>query len=154
MATRCRGKPVRRGRCSARRGLELLCRVRSRLRLWVLGLAGAEFDRLKLAKACQRAEHEYAGAKCGIMDQFTACFGREGHAVFLDCRSLQFDLLPLPRDARIVICNSLVKHELANSEYNQRRVQCETAVQSLRARLPGISALRDVLLEELDQCIA
>ncbi len=117
-----------------------------------LGLAGAELDRPKIAKACQEAEHEYVGTKCGIMDQFTACFGREGHALFLDCRSLQLDLFPLPRDAKLVICNSLVKHELANSEYNQRRAQCETAVRLLRKCLPGISALRDVSLEELEQC--
>lgn len=114
-----------------------------------LGLADNEFDRLKIANACQMAEHVYAGMKCGIMDQFVACFARAGHALLLDCRSLESRLLPLQQDAKIVVCNSLVKHELASSEYNQRRKQCEAGVQALRAHLPGISALRDVSLEDL-----
>ncbi len=117
-----------------------------------LGLAGADFDRGEIAKACQRAEHQYAGTKCGIMDQFVGCFGRDGHALRLDCRSLQFDFFPLPQDARLVICDSRVKHELAGGEYNQRRAQCETGVQVLREHLPGISALRDVSMTELERC--
>jgi galactokinase len=116
-----------------------------------LGLAGDEFDRLKIAKACQMAEHVYAGMKCGIMDQFAACFARAGHALLLDCRSLESQLLPLQQDAKIVICNSLQTHHLASSEYNQRRKQCEAGVQALQAHLPGISALRDVSIEDLER---
>ena len=116
-----------------------------------LGLAGAVVDRLKIARACQKAEHEYAGMKCGIMDQFVACFARKNHALLLDCRSLRHELLPLEQDARLVICNSLVRHELASSEYNQRRMQCEAGVNALRAHLHNISALRDVSLEELER---
>jgi len=116
-----------------------------------LSLAGAELDRRKIAKACQMAEHEYVGTQCGIMDQAVACFGREGHALLLDCRSVQHELLPLPPDVKLVICNSQVRRELASGEYNQRRAQCEAGVLSLRAHLPGISALRDVPLEELER---
>jgi len=116
-----------------------------------LALANVQLDRREIARACQTAEHEYAGMKCGIMDQFIACFARRDHALLLDCRSLQYELLPLDRDVRLVICNSLVKHELANSEYNQRRMQCEAGVHALRAHLHDISALRDVSLEQLER---
>jgi len=104
----------------------------------------------ELAQLCQRAEHEYAGTRCGIMDQFIATFGSAGHALMLDCRSLEYKLLPLPKDVRLVICNSMVKHELAGGEYNRRRADCETGVRILRQHLPGVRALRDVSLPDLE----
>jgi galactokinase len=84
------------------------------------------------------------------MDQFIACFGKSGHALLLDCRSLNFRLLRVPDQARLVICNTMVKHELASSAYNLRRGECEEAVRLLAAKVPGVRALRDVSKRELE----
>jgi galactokinase len=108
-------------------------------------------DRKLIALACQRAENEYSGARCGIMDQFIACFGRAGNALLLDCRSLKYELLAMPQEYRIAICNTGVKHEIASGEYNKRRAECEEAVAYLKPRLPRIDALRDVTLSELQE---
>jgi len=108
-------------------------------------------DRKKLALLCQRAENEFVGMRCGIMDQFISCNGRRDHALMLDCRSLEFKLLPLAPSARMVICNTMVKHQHASGEYNQRRAACEEAVRILGQHLPGIHTLRDVSPEQLEQ---
>jgi len=105
---------------------------------------------LELAQLCQRAEHEYAGTRCGIMDQFIAVFGECDHALMLDCRSLDSKSLPLPPSVKLVICNSMVKHELATGEYNRRRADCETGVRILGQYLPRVGALRDVTLPDLE----
>ena len=110
----------------------------------LVAVAGAALDRRTIASICQRAEHNYAGTKCGIMDQFISCFGESGRALLLDCRSLNYESLPLPERTRIVICNSMVRHELASGEYNLRRADCETGVKLLQRFLPAIRALRDV----------
>src|SRR5579864_2511048 len=86
--------------------------------LALLANSGAELGRLELARLCQRAENEFVGARCGIMDQFTACFGQAKHALPLDCRSLEYRPLPLPAGVELVICDSGVRHELAGGEYN------------------------------------
>jgi galactokinase len=104
----------------------------------------------ELALLCQRAENEFVGARCGIMDQFVSCHGRAGSAMLLDCRSLDFQLLPLPPKVRLVICNTMVKHELGSSEYNIRRNECEEGVRQLTKALPGIRSLRDVSLADLE----
>lgn len=109
-----------------------------------------KLERAELARICQRAENEYVGARVGIMDQFASLFGCAGHALMLDCRSLEFELLPLPENVRLIICNTMVKHELASSEYNERRAQCEEGVRILREFLPQVRALRDVTVSELD----
>jgi galactokinase len=114
-------------------------------------LAAIEVDRLDLAKVCRSAEHEYVGTRCGIMDQFAVSFGVTNHALMLDCRSLEYKLLPLPPDLRLVICNSMVRHELASSEYNLRCSDCETGVKLLQPHLPGINALRDVEICDLER---
>src|SRR5713101_4095496 len=106
---------------------------------------------MQLALLCQRAENEFVGARCGIMDQFTSCYGRAGHALLLDCRSLEFRLVALPPKVQLVICNTMVRHELAISEYNARRAQCEEGVRKLGQVLPGIRALRDVTLAQLEE---
>jgi len=106
---------------------------------------------LDLVKACQRAEHEYVGTRCGIMDQFIAVFARTGYALMLDCRSLEYTPLPIPEDVRLVICNSMVKHDLAAGEYNRRRADCEAGVKALRQYLPNIRALRDVSMTDLEK---
>ena len=116
----------------------------------LLDLAGAAIDLTELALACQQAEHEFVGTRCGIMDQFIACHGRAGHALMLDTRSLQPSFLPLPDGVRVLICNSMIKHAHASGEYNLRRADCEAGVRALAGALPGIRALRDVSLADLD----
>ena len=105
---------------------------------------------LQVARLCQRAENTYTGARCGIMDQFVSCFGRQDHALMLDCRSLEATYLQLPPTVRLVICNTMVRHELAGGEYNERRASCERVVENLRNSLPDIRALRDLTLEDLE----
>lgn len=115
----------------------------------LLALSNAEIDRVKLALAGQRAEHEFTGARTGIMDQFIAARGQTGHALLIDCRSLE--ATPVPLDSSqivIVICDTGVKHNLASSEYNRRRADCEQGVELLREFLPDIRALRDVSATE------
>src|SRR5262249_43828435 len=92
----------------------------------LLSVSGSDFDLTQLARACQQAEHEFAGVRCGLMDQTIACHGRAQHALMLDTRSLEYELLPLPDDVSIVVSNTMVKHDLAASEYNTRRAECET----------------------------
>jgi len=107
-------------------------------------------DLTTVAKMCQKAEHLYAEMRCGIMDQFISCHGRAGHALMLDCRSLDFQLLPVPRDVRLMVCNTMVRHEHASSGYNTRRHECEVGFHTLAGVLPGIRALRDVTLDDLE----
>jgi galactokinase len=108
-------------------------------------------DRVQLAQLCQKAENEFVGARVGIMDQFVSLHGQEDHALMLDCRALSFDSLLIPDSVKLVISNTMVKHELASSEYNRRRSECEEAVRRLAEVLPGIRALRDVSLEQLER---
>jgi galactokinase len=117
----------------------------------LLAISGVSLERRVIAEVCQRAEHEYAGTKCGIMDQFISCLGQAQHALMLDCRSLEYEALPLPAGMRIVICNSMVKHALAGGEYNLRRADCEAGVQLLQRHLPAVRALRDVTLPQLQE---
>jgi galactokinase len=113
-------------------------------------ISEAQVPPLDLVKLCQKAEHEYVGTRCGIMDQFIAVFGAAGHALMLDCRSLDYQLLPISHDLRLVVCNSMVRHELASGEYNRRRADCEEGVKLLQPHLPGIRALRDVSVSDLE----
>ena len=108
-------------------------------------------DRVELAGLCQRAENDFVGMRCGIMDQFISCFGRAGRALMLDCRSLEYQLLPLPENVRLVICNTMVKHELGSSEYNTRRQECETGVRHFAKVLSSVTALRDVTMNDLER---
>ena len=88
---------------------------------------------------------------CGIMDQFISCHGRAGHALMLDCRSLDFQLLPVPSQVRPMVCNTMVRHEHASGGYNTRRRECEEGLRALQQVLPDIRALRDVTIDELEQ---
>ena len=117
----------------------------------LLDIAHHSIDRATLARLCQRAENEFVGARCGIMDQFISCHGRAGHAMLLDCRSLEFRLVALPATMRLVICNTMVKHDLAASAYNARRAECEEGARKLAELLPGIRALRDVTIAQLEK---
>lgn len=119
--------------------------------LMFTSLAELTIDRRQLALLTQRAENQFVGVNCGIMDQFISLMGKQAHALFLDCRSLDFDLVPLPMDTmRVVVCNTKVKRELTGSEYNERRAECERGVEILQQWLPGIKALRDVSLSEFE----
>lgn len=108
-------------------------------------------DLKNLAEACRKAENEFVGAHVGIMDQFVSCHGRASHALLLDCRSLEYNLVKLPPGIQLVICNSMVKHEIGSSQYNVRRAECEQGVRALREVLPEIRALRDVTLAQLEE---
>jgi len=108
-------------------------------------------DRVTLAKLCQQAENEFVGTRCGLMDQFISCFGQAGHALMLDCRGLDYKLLPLPDNVKLVVCNTMVKHELASSEYNARRADCELGVELLSQKLPHVESLRDVTNGDLQR---
>src|SRR5262245_13222996 len=116
----------------------------------LLDLANREILLDDLARACQRAEHEYVGTRCGIMDQTIACYGREDHALMLDTRNLEQRYLPLPPTVRVLVCNTMVRHQLASGEYNARRADCEEGVRVMARRYQGIRALRDVTLVQLD----
>jgi galactokinase len=112
-------------------------------------LTGFEMAPVDMALLCQRAENEFVGMNCGIMDQFIALLGREDHALLIDCRSLQYRAVPIPAEGyRFVICDTRVPRELVDSEYNTRRRQCEEAVRRLKPALPEITALRAGLLPE------
>ncbi|HTM35461.1 MAG TPA: galactokinase [Terriglobales bacterium] len=118
--------------------------------LALLSLSGKTLPLKEIAKLCQRSENEFVGARVGIMDQFVSCHGKAGHAVLLDCRSLDYDLVPIPEQVQFVICNTMVKHELSGGEYNVRRSQCEEGVRILSESNPKIRALRDVTVRELE----
>ena len=105
---------------------------------------------VEIAKLCQRAENEFVGARVGIMDQFAACLASSGHAILLDCRSLEHTRLPLPAGITMVICNTMVKHGHSGGEYNERRAQCEEGVRVIKQYLPAIHALRDVSQTQLE----
>jgi galactokinase len=119
--------------------------------LALTSLSGVAVPRLDLAKLCQTAEHKYVGTRCGIMDQFVASFGVAGHALMLDCRSLEYQLLAMPDEVRVIVCNSMVRHELASGEYNLRRADCEAGVKVLQSFLPEVRSLRDVGVADLEK---
>ena len=120
--------------------------------LALLANAGISISRTEIARLCQRAENEFVGARSGIMDQYASALARGGQAMFLDCRSLDTIYLPFPEQFRLVVCNTMVKHQLASGEYNQRREECEHAVSLLKTQLAGVTALRDVTLHDLEAC--
>jgi galactokinase len=116
----------------------------------LLAASGQTLPLVEIAKLCQRAENEFVGARVGIMDQFASCFGNAHHAILLDCRSLDYKLLPLPDGVTMVICNTMVRHGHSGGEYNERRAQCEEGVRILKQFYPTIKALRDVTPAQLE----
>jgi len=131
-------------------GLSSSAAVEVSVALALLQQSGNAENRAELAQLCQKAENEFVGARVGIMDQFISCFGRASHALLLDCRSLEHEFVKLPADVQLVICNTMVRHELSSSKYNERRAECEEGVRILRSALPEVRALRDVTLSELE----
>ena len=109
-----------------------------------------KIDKFELAKVGQATEHNYCGVNCGIMDQFASVFGKEGSLMRLDCRSLEYQYFPFrPEGYRLVLVDSVVKHELASSAYNKRRQSCENVVAALKKKYPNVEFLRDATLEML-----
>lgn len=110
-----------------------------------------KLNHLELIKAAQLAEHQYVGTQCGIMDQFAAMMGKANHAILLDCKTLEFDYIPMQLDGyQWLIINSKIHHELATSAYNQRRYECQEGVEIFRKYEENINSLRDVTPAILD----
>ncbi|MBR2477205.1 MAG: galactokinase [Clostridia bacterium] len=108
-------------------------------------------DMIEMAKLSQMAEHNYIGVKCGIMDQFSSAMGKEGHAIFLDCKDLSYKYVKLNLDGKkIVIANTNKKHSLGNSAYNQRRMECEKGLEILKTAMPEKTCLGEISLAEFD----
>ncbi|MFN2533477.1 MAG: galactokinase [Pyrinomonadaceae bacterium] len=149
---RLRGANLRiRGEVPIGSGLSSSAAIEVSTALALLANASLEIDRMELVKLCRRAENEFVGAHVGIMDQFISCFGEAKKALLLDCRSLEYKLFPMSEAARLVVCNTMVKHALAGGEYNQRRAECELGVKHFAKLLPNIRALRDVNPEQLNK---
>jgi galactokinase len=119
--------------------------------LALLSLTGIPMPLPEVATLCREAENTYVGAHVGIMDQYISCMGKAGHAMLLDCRSLEFRLVPIPPGLQLVVCNTMVKHDVATSGYNVRRAQCEEGVGYFAKWYPNIRALRDVSTEMLHE---
>ncbi len=116
-----------------------------------LELVGEKMASADMALLCQKAENEFVGARCGIMDQFVSVHGRRDCALLLDCRTLEYSHQPLPEHVRLVICNTMVRHSVAAGEYNRRRQECEAGAHFFAKRRPSVKALRDVSIEEFQK---
>jgi len=115
-------------------------------------LFGLEWDPMALAKLCQKAENEFVGVRCGILDQFSSLFGQPDCGLFLDCRTLEHSVLPLGDSGlSLLICDTQEKHNLISSKYNERRQECETAAGRLAEQYPSVRSLRDVSLSMLEE---
>lgn len=111
-----------------------------------------KLDKSELILMAQKAEHEFAGVKCGIMDQFASVFGKEGCVIKLDCRNLDYEYFPFTNnEIEIVLCDTRVKHSLASSEYNIRRSECEKGVEIIQSKFPEVKSLRDANPNILDE---
>ena len=111
-----------------------------------------KLDMIEMALISQRAEHNFIGVKCGIMDQFASAMGKADHAVFLNCATLEYEHIPIKlSDSCIVITNTNVKHSLGSSKYNERRAECEEGLNALKNVLPDITQLADVTIEQFEE---
>lgn len=117
-------------------------------------LLQTNIDRITMVGMAQKAEHEYAGVMCGIMDQFASMMGKKDHVIKLDCRSLEYAYVPFKLDGiKIVLLNTNVKHSLASSEYNTRRNECTQAVEWIKAHHPEVTSLRHATIAMLDELV-
>ena len=111
-------------------------------------------SKLDIAKVGQQTEHEAVGVRCGIMDQFASVFGQDNSLIKLDCRSLDYEYIPIEMDGyEILLLNTNVKHSLASSAYNKRREACESAVALIKEKYAEVESLRDVTVEQLDELV-
>ena len=136
------------GRVPMNAGLSSSAALEVASALALLRLTRGTLGSVELARLCQRAENEFVGARCGIMDQFSSVSGRAGHAILLDCRSLSSSYVPLLDSIEIVICDTMVKHSVAAGEYNRRRAECEECVKYFKSRHLEIASLRDLSDDE------
>jgi len=113
--------------------------------------SGWQLNPMTMAQICQTAENAYVGVNCGLMDQFASLHGVAGSALLFDCRTLEWEPVPLPQGTSLVIADSGVRRSLGNSAYNERRASCEQATRTMAERLPNVHALRDVSIEAFDQ---
>jgi galactokinase len=116
-------------------------------------LGSRTMEKLEIAKLCQRAEAQFVGMPCGIMDQYASVFGKKHAAIEIDCRDLSSETVSLPENIQVIVANSMVKHELGTSAYRQRVAECKDAVAAIEKHKPSVKSLRDVSqkdLEELD----
>ena len=117
-------------------------------------LLNTHFDRITLVLMAQKAEHEFAGVMCGIMDQFASMMGKKDHVIKLDCKSLEYEYVPFRLEhIKVLLLNTGVKHSLASSEYNTRRKECELAVEWVREKVKGVNSLRNVTEEMLNKYV-
>lgn len=114
-------------------------------------LAGFEPDLVELARLAQRVENEIVGVQSGLMDQLAVAGGRSGHALHIDCRSLETTLVPFPEDLRLLILDSAVPRSLTDTDYNRRREECETALELIQTMEPTVSSLRDLTIDQLER---
>ena len=118
--------------------------------LYSLGLT-----RMQMAMMTQQSEHAFAGVKCGIMDMFASLHGKINHVMLLDCANLQHTYYPLDlKECEIVLFDTQIKHALASSEYNTRRLECEQGVAILQKKYPTIQTLRDATMQQVEECLA
>lgn len=114
---------------------------------------GLGLTKLQLVQLSQTAEHTYVGTQCGIMDQFASVMSKTGHVIMLDCRSLEYDYIPIDLfPYRIILLNTKVSHNLASSEYNTRKEECEQGVAIIQKQFPQVNSLRDVTHSMLSRC--
>ena len=132
-------------------GLSSSASVEVATALSILGLIGVQYPGPVLARLCQRAENEFVGASCGIMDQFISANGAKDHALLLDCRDLSFKLAPIPENVSLVIANTMVKHAITGGEYTSRRAEVEAACAVIASHRPGVKFLRDATVEDLEK---
>lgn len=118
-------------------------------------LLQTKIERPLMVKMAQKAEHEFAGVMCGIMDQFASMMGKKDNVIKLDCRSLDYEYVPFKLDGvKVLLLNTNVRHSLASSEYNTRRRECETAVEWVQEHIRGVNSLRDVTEEMLSKYVS
>ncbi|WP_348263748.1 galactokinase [Telmatobacter sp. DSM 110680] len=132
-------------------GLSSSAAVEVATALAVTSLLDIDYPRPQLARLCQRAENEFVGANCGIMDQFISANGAANHALLLDCRDLSFKLAPIPASVALVIANTMVKHSVAGGEYTSRRAEVEEAAAVIARHRPEVRFLRDATVDDLDK---
>lgn len=111
-------------------------------------------DKLTMVRLSQKAENNFVGLQCGIMDMFASMMGKANHVIRLDCRSLAYEYFPLQlNDYKIVLLDTQVKHSLASSEYNTRRKECNEGVALIQEKYPAVKSLRDATIEMVNECI-
>jgi galactokinase len=132
-------------------GLSSSAAVEVATALAVLSIIDATYPGPVLARLCQRAENEFVGASCGIMDQFISANGKENHALLLDCRDLSFMLAPIPAHVALVIANTMVKHSVAGGDYTTRRAEVEAACATIARHRPEVRFLRDATVDDLEK---